>query len=241
MSFNNGPTIVTNGLVLALDAGDRNSYPGSGTTWGDLAGSNNGSLINGPTFNSDNGGSIVFDGVDDYVIIPYNTSIDFAGDKNITVFQFIKVNSFNDNMTSLIWEDIKDGNGYEPVAIRYGWINSSTKYANFALAWDSNTETVVNSTTVIQQNQIYNVVGTYDGTSMKIYINGILENSNSETRTIRTPLSSDARWIIGAGELTATSYRQFNGNISTTQIYNRALTATEVLQNYNAQKGRFGL
>jgi len=67
MSYSNGPTIVTDGLVLALDAADKNSYPGSGTTWNDLAGSNNGTLTNGPTFDSGNGGSIVFDGVDDYV------------------------------------------------------------------------------------------------------------------------------------------------------------------------------
>ena len=70
MSFNNGPTIVTNGLVLALDAGDRNSYPGTGTTWRDLSGNNNnGTLTNGPTFNTGSLGSIVFDGVDDYVLI----------------------------------------------------------------------------------------------------------------------------------------------------------------------------
>ena len=67
MSFNNGPTIVTNGLVLALDAGDKNSYVSGSTTWFDLTGVNNGTLVNGPTFNSGSGGSIVFDGVDDYV------------------------------------------------------------------------------------------------------------------------------------------------------------------------------
>jgi hypothetical protein len=59
--------IVTNGLVLALDAADKNSYPGSGTTWRDMSGNNsNSTLTNSPTFNSANGGSIVFDGVDDY-------------------------------------------------------------------------------------------------------------------------------------------------------------------------------
>ena len=66
MSFNNGPTIVTNGLVLALDAGDRNSYVSGSTTWFDLTGVNNGTLVNGPTFNTGSGGSIVFDGSNDY-------------------------------------------------------------------------------------------------------------------------------------------------------------------------------
>ena len=68
MGFGNGPRIVSNGLVLALDAADKNSYPGSGITWRDVSGNNNnGTLTNGPTFDSSNGGSIVFDGTNDFV------------------------------------------------------------------------------------------------------------------------------------------------------------------------------
>jgi hypothetical protein len=67
MAGSSGPDLVQNGLVLALDAADKNSYRGTGTTWSDLSGNNNtGTLTNGPTFNGGNGGSIVFDGVDDY-------------------------------------------------------------------------------------------------------------------------------------------------------------------------------
>jgi hypothetical protein len=69
MGISYNPSIVTNGLVLALDAGNRKSYPGTGTTWTDLSGlGNTGTLINGPTYSSANGGSIVFDGANDYVI-----------------------------------------------------------------------------------------------------------------------------------------------------------------------------
>ena len=67
MAFNYSPKIVTDGLVFAVDAANKKSYPGSGTTWTDLAGSNDGTLTNGPTFDSGDGGSIVFDGTDDYV------------------------------------------------------------------------------------------------------------------------------------------------------------------------------
>ena len=68
MALGHGPTVVTNGLVLALDAADRNSYPGSGTAWTDISGrGNTGTLTNGPTYSSANGGSIVFDGTNDYV------------------------------------------------------------------------------------------------------------------------------------------------------------------------------
>ena len=68
MSINYNPRIVTDGLVLLLDAGNTKSYPGTGTTWTDISrNGNNGTLTNGPTFDSANGGSLVFDGVDDYV------------------------------------------------------------------------------------------------------------------------------------------------------------------------------
>ena len=68
MAVLNGPGIITSGLISALDAADRNSYPGSGTTWTDISGNNNnGTLTNGPTFSSTNGGAIVLDGADDYI------------------------------------------------------------------------------------------------------------------------------------------------------------------------------
>ncbi len=73
-----GPNIITNGLILELDAANRKSYPGSGTTWTDLSGNGNtGTLTNGPTFSSANGGSIVFDGVDDYVNCGNASSLNF--------------------------------------------------------------------------------------------------------------------------------------------------------------------
>ena len=70
-----GPDIIEDGLILCLDAGNRQSYAGSGTVWRDLVGSNNGTLTNSPTFNSANAGSIVFDGVNDYVSITNNSTL----------------------------------------------------------------------------------------------------------------------------------------------------------------------
>ena len=86
MAFNNGPRIVTNGLVLCLDASDRNSYPGSGTTWYDV--SNNGNhatLTNGPTFSTSNGGIFTFDGSNDYADVSLNLRNSFA----TTTFSFL--------------------------------------------------------------------------------------------------------------------------------------------------------
>ena len=76
--------MIQDGLVLALDAGDKNSYPGSGTTWFDVSGNNNGTLTNGPTFNSSNGGSIVFDGVDDFIQMSQTTTL--SGEFTLNLF-----------------------------------------------------------------------------------------------------------------------------------------------------------
>ena len=94
MSVFSYPNIVNDSLVLTLDAGNQNSYAGSGTNWYDLSGNgNNGTLTNGPTFNSSNIGSIVFDGVDDYVNIPDNSSLNPT--KNLTLSCWVNITSFN--------------------------------------------------------------------------------------------------------------------------------------------------
>ncbi len=89
MGLAHSPRTVTDGLVLALDAGNTKSYPGSGTAWTDLIGSNNGTLTNGPTYNSDNGGSIVFDGTNDYVTISDDSDFTF-GTGDLTVEAWFK-------------------------------------------------------------------------------------------------------------------------------------------------------
>ena len=90
MAGNNGPKIVRSGLQLHLDAADRKSYPGSGTTWFDLSGnSRHGTLLNGPVFNSGNGGYISFDGVDDYVNIPNATNLNNLGSQDFTVSMWV--------------------------------------------------------------------------------------------------------------------------------------------------------
>ena len=92
MAGSAGPDLVQNGLVLALDAADKLSYLGTGTVWYDLSGNaNTGTLTNGPTFSQANGGAIVFDGVDDYVNIPYNSI--FNSSTTFTVDFWFKSNN----------------------------------------------------------------------------------------------------------------------------------------------------
>jgi len=100
MAASLGPKITTNGLVLAIDAADKNSYPGSGTVWTDLSGNRNtGTLNNGPTYNSLVGGNILLDGTDDYVSVENNTILNPS---NITVSIWVKRNAYQ---SSIIYQN----------------------------------------------------------------------------------------------------------------------------------------
>jgi hypothetical protein len=234
--------IVQSGLVLNLDAGVSSSYPGSGTTWTDLSGNgNNGTLVNGVGYNSGNGGSLVFDGVNDYVRVPSTNGLYFAGQSNITVSWWGKINSYNNQGNNFVmWEDILNGNGRE---LRLGCFSLNSFAPRFEL-WRSpgsdGTNNAAIGTTTMNTSIFYNVVGTYDGTNIRVYLNGLLEGTTNWVGTIATPVSgSSVRWIISAGELGDPRY--LNSNTSQVSIYNRALSASEIQQNFIATRSRFGI
>lgn len=218
MAFANGPVIVRDGLVLSLDAADRNSYPGSGTTWNDVSGNGyNGTLTNGPTFSSVNGGYFSFDGTNDYTSTTFtvpaqntgtsfswncwvyptrNNSADiFIGNRN-TVLNFIKLTSNNFEYYPLSTN-----------ALIFGGAMTINVWQNICI--------VKNLT-----NFIY-------------YKNGSQLATGSSSESV----NSNAFYI--GGDNTAGEYAQ--GRVATATVYNRALSATEILQNYNAQKSRFNL
>jgi hypothetical protein len=228
MSFNYSPKIVTDGLVLCLDAANPNSYASGSTAWRDLSrGGNNGTLINGPTFNAANGGSIVFDGTNDYVNCGNSTSLSITS--NISLSTWI-------NSTTLF-----TAQNFPPFIIKginisymlYG--NSYTNQVRLRIG-DNIAANVIDTVSTIAINSWYNIVGTYDGTNMRIYINGTLDNTKSRTGTI--PVGSNTVYI---GYNPVGEALVYNGRISQTSIYNRALSAQEILQNYNATKTRYGL
>jgi hypothetical protein len=226
--FYGTPPIVTNGLVLNLDCGNRLSYPTSGTTWTDLSGfANNGTLTNGPTYNPNNLGSIVFDGTDDYVNCGSNSSLSVSSSITLSLW----INSLtlfsSQNFPPFI---IK---GVNVSYMLFG--NSLTNKIRIRIG-DNNADNVVDSISTISVNTWYNIVGTYDGNDMKIYINGILDNQKNRVGSI--PTGSDNVYV---GFNPVGEALRYNGRIATTQIYNRALSQAEVLQNYNAYKSRFGL
>jgi len=225
------PPIVTNGLVLHLDAGSRQSYPGSGTVWTDLSGNlNSGSLTNSPTFNTANQGSIVFNGTNQYI----NCGQGAAQAGSWTICSFI-------NPTSIT--------GARVIAGRTG--GSDTSYAqNYALSIQSSTFRIgtsadsykfVSSSITPQISTWYYIAGTYDSTTkiLALYINGNLQAST--TLTTNPPSTGNQYVQIACSDGVSLPANYFSGNVAQAQIYNRALSAQEVAQNYNALKARFGL
>jgi hypothetical protein len=232
--FYGTPPIVTNGLVLNLDCGNRLSYPTSGTTWTDLSGNNNnGTLTNGPTFNPNNLGSIVFDGADDYVNIVDNNSINLID--GITLSCWVYFNNINRREIF-----IGKGDGVGASSTQY-WIEKTTDN-KFLLLIDVVTPTPTDSRLVlndfiIQNNQWYYVCLTYNKQIYRGYVNGV---QNSQTISMNFDMHTTSR-NLGVGRLGDLPALSLLGGISVAQIYNRALSQAEILQNYNAYKSRFGL
>jgi len=234
MAVNYSPKIITDGLVLYLDAANTRSYPGSGTVWSDLSrGENNGTLKNGPTFNSGNGGSIVFDGVDDFVEI--QNQIQFDQTDPFTLSSWVKSPSVGDNQ--IINNENSSYTGYR--------LNING-LANIEIGLRSSIfdDIAIETLNSINTDIWYHIVGTYDGTSnasgMKIYINGVEESTNILSNTLTSSTLSNQRTLLGIRRISPPP-DPLRGNIANVQIYNRTLSATEILQNYNATKGRFGL
>jgi len=229
MSCSGGPDTITNGLVLTLDAANKLSYAGTGTTWYDLIGTNNGTLTNGPTFSSGNGGSIVFDGIDDQVRIGAVTS---ALSTSLTYNIWFNP-SVIDTSRTLFWDDDAQSGGDSWVQITSGGAIQSQR--------DTDGFGVLTSSTTISANNWYNFNMVANGSSGKIfYLNGQNVGSNSVAISTR---SGKSYITLGASfdGVTNIPNGTFNGKITTFSIYNRALSASEVLQNYNVTKTRFGL
>jgi hypothetical protein len=234
------PTIVTSGLVLNLDASNASSYPGSGTSWFDLSGnSNTGTLTNGPTFNSANGGSIVFDGSDDYVNLGNAPSIKM-GTGDFTISTWVKILTQTGTAT---FKGIISSKQAGAASAGYGfyWNNSVNKFLWSTGNGSSSSEIFTTNAWSSLVNVWANIVmirqngATNNG---HFYINGVYEPLASAA----TVLNVDTTTNMTLGNV-ADFYSPywFTGTYGATQIYNRALTASEILQNYNVTKTRFGL
>lgn len=235
MSSLGGPNIVTNGLVLHLDAANVKSYQSGSTTWYDKSGNgNNGTLTNGPGFNSGNGGSVIFDGVDDYIV--KNSSINTG--QNFSVFAWIKPGNINVRNAII-------GNSY-PYSSTAGWyFATATGYAGtlntffISCGGDNAYRTAVNSSITLNTWNFIGGVVTNGGQDIKLYVKGIETTYSGGILAANTLTYNTNEFNVGRRYTNSTEY--FVGNIAQTSIYNRALSAQEILQNYNATKSRFNL
>lgn len=229
MAFSFSPKIVTNGLVLYLDAANRNSYVSGSTTWNDISRSgNNGTLTNGPTFNSANGGSIVFDGIDDNVTLPHVFNISSGGLTFNTWF-----NCSNTSWSPLLSDWYTNQWSFN-LQVYLGNVSFSIRNNN-----NDNLPGLISSYSILA-NTIYNICCTYDPITKitNLYANGTLYSVTSNSNANPYVRNTSNNFNIG---LKQDSSNYLSGRVYNTQIYNRALSATEVRQNYNALKGRYGI
>ena len=215
-----GPNTDEDGLVFALDAGNTKSYPGSGTTWTDLSGNNNtGTLTNGPTFSSDDGGYIDFDGTNDRV----ETSSDmFAPNANFTFSVWIKLDTVDS--TGTIISDFTDTGS---IQIAYAAAASGIRIVKSNI---STVDTFSNS--ALSANIWYHITITRQSNTYNLYIDGSFISTFTDTKTYSRGAQS-----IGVNY---NGNSAFDGKISSIYCYSRTLSAAEVEQNYNATKGRYG-
>ena len=263
MGFSRGPKIVTDGLVLALDAGSKKSYPGSGTTWKDLSGNGyNATLTNSPGYNSGSGGGINFDGVDDYGNLGDVLDDVFAGtNPKYSVSFWVKFDTLVDNVNYALLSKSPVVNASRRQFLflvrnltAYSFGGFQVDVVNYNNPNLSIYRLVRTTGSGLTTGTIYNITITFDGSidtnngedRVNIYVNGV-----AQSKTLWLSLgtlsdvfqSSTARIGIGAiiDESGNNPSSELDGTIYNTMVYNRTLSANEVSQNYNATKKRFGL
>jgi hypothetical protein len=223
-NYNYFGNLVTSGLVLDLDAAKLASYPGTGTTWYDISGNgNNVTLINGPTFTgTGKQAAITFDGVDDYstgsIFVTPTFSFNFWL-KPQQVKDYTPVFGIN-TWGNFIWHTTSNGSIYCGTDVNSRFTPSSAGCGAGTVALN------------ITQNYTY----TFTSGTGSLYKNGtLLVTSNNH----QTPVSSSTYQSLFIANALGSNYAACN--VYSTQIYNRALSATEITQNFNALRGRYGI
>jgi len=225
-----GNAVALNGApVLCLDAGSRLSYPGSGTAWTDLSGNaNNATLVNGPTFDSANGGNLVFNGTNQYA----STPLSLGGYTAFTIAAWIKTTTVSKEVISTYGQT---GSGITNMFEL--WVNPNGTISIYAY---NNFTSYRSSTTTITTGTWKYCVGTFNGSApeLNMYINGSL-NNGALTGTIPAAVASGTS-TVAIGNVNSGSY-YFNGSMGQVSIYNRALSATEIATNFELLRGRYGI
>ena len=215
-------SIVTDNLSYLLDA---NEYPGSGTTWGEATGNGNNGTLNGPTYNGGNQGYFDFDGSNDYVDLTTTPS------------------GANPTFTFSFWVNFDNYSGYQRL-VSGGTADSGGQ--RFFIGYNSTSDTIdcgIGSATITPSTDIkptagdwFNLVVTNLTTNTKFYLNGSLVSSNTHSNGASTSASSPKLC-----KQYGSNSEYFNGKMAVASYYTARLTDAQILSNYNALKGRFGL
>lgn len=231
MGLNHSPRIVTDGLVMCLDAANVKSYPGSGSSWSSAANSAyTTTLFNSPAFSNTNSGYISFSSASSQ----YATSATPGDLSRWTIEAFVRfTSSYSTKVATVICGQY---NGSNKLNFSMGTNNAPTNY-NIAIGFFDGSW---HNTTGVNYalNTWFHIVGTYDGSTIRQYTNGNLVDSLNYTGTPSSggEVRINRRWddIVSSGNLLDT-------NIAKIQLYNRALSLDEIRQNFNASRGRFGI
>ena len=225
MGFYRGPNIVTDGLVFAMDAGSERSYPGTGTTTSNIINNASGTLTNGVGYITSNGGAFDFDGVDQYIAFPDDTNLN---SQTITMETWSKLDS-STTQNGFLFEkgavNTQYAHFFEGTHLRFRTMTLSTQ------------DLAISSALYLSVGIWQHIVCTFGAGTKIIYINGVnVTQQTGLTGTLPTNTSGLFLGAYGGG-----GDYHLDGEIAVSRVYNTALTAAEVLQNYNAQKSRFGL
>jgi hypothetical protein len=240
-------TVNDSSLILYLDAANPLSYPGSGTNWNDLTSYlNNGTLFNGPTFDSTNLGGFIFDGVDDYVDTTNLSNL--SATTPFTLTAWVQSSGLGPVISCFKYAVPSSTNGAAGVEFSY------QSGAFFLSIFDGSNDYLQAGSAFPSIYSNVNVFVTYDGSNdadnMKFYINGNLQGPFDGTYgtlvlnnlPLTQPFTYNIPWKIGTNSLAPNDIiTPFTGTIYTAQVYNRVLSDQEILQNYEALKGRFGI
>lgn len=234
MSAQHGATIVTSGLTMMLDAANTKSYPGSGTAWRDISGNGiTGTLTNSPVYNTNNQGYFSFSRASSQYVNIGTSAILQSLTSAITISAWCLFTSFPP--TGVAGYNIYDSTYVGSVEQTYLSLNNFSGQALLSVGtftgFASNEATYSYNNLAI--NKWYHIVGGYTGTAWVLYVNGRLVQSTVAGGPTAVPSSL---FTIASGN---SGY--FNGNMASIQVYNRALSADEVQQNFNAYRGRYGI
>ena len=223
--------IVTSGLVLLLDAGDQASYPGSGTTWTDLSGNgNHGTLTSGPTYSSADGGSLIFDGTDDYVINSSTTNIP-VGSSSRTI-EFWVYPKGDTNVFVVLGTG---GVGSTQIYSVQFYNQAGTRYV-FSDRVNATNNLTISGAQLPTLNVWNHIVFGNSGQDYFYYINGVLQKSGTFPVTLNTV---GQKYIVGKRDDIVRN--TMNANMARVSIYNRALSGAEITQNFEALRSIYGV